>query len=167
MVTGRAFEVTDSSQHETIILSASASSSKRMHHLDAEGSSSGLPAASEREAPEFPSDESQMPIKPHGRVDYLSGQVDNNEDAELEEKQQAVAEQQRRIDERLNPNWLDRQAAGPAFLLTAAFVLWYASIRYESPRGEISEFILLPYILAAIALLWMAVILLIDKYRPL
>lgn len=165
IATGRAYEVADAAKpkHPTVAPNTKqVSTSRRMRHLDAAVIAPGTAENIDREAPELHED--NMPSR-HTRVDYLAGDVDTEAEAARDALQQAMNEEQLRRDERINPRWIDGQASGPAFLLVLAFLIWGEAAEYGAPSNAWDEILILPFILAGIAVVWFAIILIIDRFR--
>lgn len=101
----------------------------------------------------------------HTRLDYLSGDVDTEAEAARDALKQARDEQQLKMDEKINPRWIDSQAGGPAFLLVVALLMWSEAARYGAPNRANEQMLVLPFILAGIAVVWFAIVLIIDRSR--
>ncbi len=163
---GRAYEVADAvrAKHPTVSpKTKQVTTSRRMRHLDAAVAVPVSPESADREAPEFPASDGELPR--HTRVDYLSGNVDTEADAERDALRQAMDEQQLKMDEKINPRWIDSQASGPAILLVVALLMWSETGRYGVSNHTWDGILLFPFILAGIAILWFAAIVIIDRLR--
>lgn len=72
-----------------------------------------------------------------------------------------------RATERLNPNWFYKQSAVPAVLVLLGLMWIYGDIRYSARTyGELSLSDFMPYILIGAGIVWMVILALIDRMRP-
>jgi len=69
--------------------------------------------------------------------------------------------------ERLNPNWFYKQSAVPAMLVLLGLMWAYGSLRYSARSyGEPDITCYIPHILIGVGFLWIVILALIDRIRP-
>jgi hypothetical protein len=125
---------------------------------------SKAPAA--RPAIPAPNDEADPSIAAR-RAHHVTHDFDPKAAEEELHEEERQRMQRWRKSERLNPNWFYKQSAVPTFLVFLGLIWAYGSCRYSARSygsADLADFI--PHILVGAGLLWIALLAIIDRIRP-
>jgi hypothetical protein len=165
---GRAVELNEAPHDSPEEQSRARSFYQRMRMLDAQADVKKAEAQTrevELMKPPISAPPIDLPEEP-SRIRAMTDDYDPNLSYERDASKFWKYEMQRRQDERLNPNYIQKQAAGPAFLVFLALLMFYLMSRSVYFWGNNLEFITVPYSLIGIAIIWMILILVMDRIRP-